>query len=168
MCDSDESSNSSPIIPMKTKTRLIFDDSSDDELNNRNENNKSTERNDDEKENVDLSDTSKNLGEKIRKKMDKFPVVSTENKMKTKKKQKQNSVKIKKKNVILDESDETDECTKKDILKSKNENKKSCSVSSELNCSSDDDEEWDRRISTITSNRPTNGSYSFLASLSGN
>lgn len=46
--------------------------------------------------------------------------------------------------------------------------KKSSSDSVILSSDGEDDEDWNRRISMITYKKPTTGTYSFLASLSGN
>lgn len=152
----------------RRKARLNFDDSSD-EIDEKTELNKDNEN---EQENFDISDLGLSLEQKIRQKILKIPEIPS--KSKTKKsnvKEKENNEVSRPKKKSSEKDNKTDENTKKRVLKT-NDNcfnrngTKPSSNSSSISISSDDDE-WNRRISTITYDKPASGTYSFLASLSG-
>lgn len=183
ICDSDTNSDTSPFVLKKTKGKIIFDESFDNELNQENRKDGNDElilkRSDD----FEMSNLGISLENKIKKKMLNVPEVPNSFKIKKSSgKGKENKkVKVKKKNSPLKAlpcndfptTHKTDQSTNKDILKTEDNilnkrNGKMGSSSSVESISSDDDEEWNRRISTINYKIPTSGTYSFLASLSGN
>lgn len=172
LCDSDTSSEN---VQKKSKTKLTFDDSSDDELDNEDKNVKNGEE-----DNFDVSDLGLSLEQKIRKKIHKIPDVPNTNNIKKKSnKKKKESVKLKAIKPSFQEVPWEKNCKESQVEIDKKEGPlgiddkvgkvvQNCSGSNSVSVSSDDDDEWDRRISTIHYKKPTSGTFSFLASLSSN